>query len=81
MNKFLRTAPITLALVLLATPLFAAEGGTSISFSGAFGAGLVVIGACLRHRKIGLRRPGKHGPSAKHCHQRSDHDDHRRRVD
>ncbi len=52
MNKFLRTAPITLALVLLATPLFAAEGGTSISFSGAFGAGLVVIGAAFGIGKL-----------------------------
>ncbi len=44
MDKFLRIAPITFAVLLLATPAFA-QTGTSISFTGAFGAGLVVIGA------------------------------------
>lgn len=45
MSKFLRFAPMTLVLILFATPLFAqAPGGTSISFSGAFGAGLAVMG-------------------------------------
>jgi F-type H+-transporting ATPase subunit c len=43
-NKFLRIAPIALAVFLLATPAFA-QTGTTISFTGAFGAGLVVIGA------------------------------------
>lgn len=46
MHKFLRTAPIVLAILFLATPVFA-QGGTSIEFSGAFGAGLVVIGAAM----------------------------------
>jgi len=36
----------TLAVFFLAaTPAFAQDGGTSISFSGAFGVGLVAIGA------------------------------------
>jgi F-type H+-transporting ATPase subunit c len=50
-NKFLRTAPMTIALVLLATPVFA-QGGTSVEFSGAFGAGLVVIGAAYGIGKL-----------------------------
>jgi len=45
-HKFLRTAPIVLAVLLLASPAFA-QTGTSIEFSGAFGAGLVVIGAAF----------------------------------
>ena len=51
MSNFLRTAPITLAVILFAAPLMAAEG-TSISFSGAFGAGLVVIGAAYGIGKL-----------------------------
>lgn len=48
MNKFLRTAPLALVLVLFATPAFAQEDGRAlIEFSGAFGAGLVVIGGAL----------------------------------
>ncbi len=48
MHKFLRTAPIVLAVFLLASPAFAqAQEPTSISFTGAFGAGLVVIGAAM----------------------------------
>ena len=50
MHKFLRTAPIVLAILLLATPAFAQ--GTSISFTGAFGAGLVVIGAAAGIGKL-----------------------------
>lgn len=51
MNQFLRTSPIVLALVFFATPVFA-QSGTSISFSGAFGAGLVVIGAAMGIGKL-----------------------------
>ncbi len=51
MNKFLRIAPITLAMLLLASPAFA-QTGTSISFTGAFGAGLVVIGAAMGIGKL-----------------------------
>ncbi len=49
MDKFLRIAPITFAVLLMAAPAFAQTGtaGTSISFTGAFGAGLVVIGAAM----------------------------------
>jgi F-type H+-transporting ATPase subunit c len=50
-HKFLRTAPIVLAVFLLATPAFA-QTGTSISFTGAFGAGLVVIGAAAGIGKL-----------------------------
>lgn len=39
------------AVLLLATPAMAAEG-TSISFSGAFGAGLVTIGAAYGISKL-----------------------------
>ena len=53
MNKFLRIAPMTLVLVLFATPLFAQEtGGSAVAFSGAFGAGLVVIGAAYGIGKL-----------------------------
>ena len=51
MNRFLRTSPIVIALVLFATPVFA-QTGTSIEFSGAFGAGLVVIGAAYGIGKL-----------------------------
>lgn len=52
MSKFLRIAPMVLVLVLFATPVFAQDGGTSIEFSGAFGAGLVVIGAAYGIGKL-----------------------------
>lgn len=45
MNSFARIAGLSIAaLLLMVAPAMAAEG-TSISFSGAFGAGLVIIGA------------------------------------
>ena len=46
MSKFTTIAAVALAVVLLASPAMAQEAGKAlISFSGAFGAGLVVIGA------------------------------------
>ena len=52
MNKFLRIAPMTLVLLLFATPAFAQEGGSAVAFSGAFGAGLVVMGAAYGIGKL-----------------------------
>lgn len=52
MNKFLRIAPMALVFALFATPVFAQDGGTSIAFSGAFGAGLVTIGAAYGIGKL-----------------------------
>lgn len=45
MNKFVQTAALTVALLLLATPAFAQSGGSAGDLAGALGAGLVVIGA------------------------------------
>lgn len=46
---------LTAAAVLLVftSPILAAEGGTSISFSGAFGAGVVILGAGIGMGKLG----------------------------
>lgn len=41
------------AFVALSVPALAQDGGTSISFSGAFGAGIVLLGAGLGIGKIG----------------------------
>ena len=41
------------AFVAMSVPAMAQEGGTSISFSGAFGAGIVLLGAGLGIGKIG----------------------------
>lgn len=51
MNKFMRIAGMFLVLVLAASPAFAADG--PIEFSGAFGAGLVAIGAAYGIGKLG----------------------------
>ena len=42
------------AFVALSVPALAQDGGTSISFSGAFGAGIVLQGAGLGIGKIGV---------------------------
>lgn len=52
MSKFLPVAAMALAIVLFATPAMAQSGNTLIEFSGAFGAGLVVIGAALGIGKL-----------------------------
>ncbi len=52
MGKYLSSAAVAVAVVLLATPAFAADG-SSISFSGAFGAGLATIGAAYGIGKLG----------------------------
>ena len=59
MNRLSRIAALCFVIMLVATPVFAAEGeqadtlGTSISFSVAFGAGLIIIGAGYGIGKIG----------------------------
>ena len=53
MNRFARIAMWSLGAVLMtAVPAMAQGSGTSISFSGAFGAGFVVIGAGLGIGKL-----------------------------
>lgn len=52
MNGYLRTALMVFGLVLIAAPVFGADGDSSISFSGAFGAGMVVIGAAYGISKL-----------------------------
>ena len=57
MNRVSRIAALCFMLVLVATPVMAAEGGTSSGFSiylgSAVGAGLVIIGAGMGIGKIG----------------------------
>lgn len=61
MNRLLKIAALCVMLLAVAAPAFAAEGaggsasqnGFSIYFGGAFGAGLVIIGAALGIGKIG----------------------------
>lgn len=55
MNKLLKLLFTVTALVLVATPAMAqggGDGGFGIQFSGAFGAGLVAIGAGLGISKL-----------------------------
>lgn len=53
MNKMSKIFALSLfALLVMAAPAMAQDGGTSISFSGAFGAGLVTIGAALGIGKL-----------------------------
>ena len=52
MSKLLQTTWVALGLLLIATPAMAATDGSAISFSGSFGAGLVVIGAGLGIGKL-----------------------------
>lgn len=51
MSKLFQTTWVALGLLLIATPAMAADG-SAVSFSGAFGAGLVVIGAGLGIGKL-----------------------------
>ena len=54
MLKFAKIAAMCLvAVVFMTVPAMAAEGDTSISFSGAFGVGLTVIGAAYGIGKLG----------------------------
>ena len=54
MKSWIRFAMTLFAVVFVcAAPAMAADGAPLISFSGAFGAGLVVIGAALGIAKIG----------------------------
>ena len=55
MNAAIRTLVMVFGLTLIATPAFAQEAAAAaplITFSGAFGAGLVVIGAALGIGKL-----------------------------
>lgn len=51
MSKLLQTTWVALGLVLIATPAMAAND-SAVSFSGAFGVGLTVIGAGLGIGKL-----------------------------
>ena len=51
MNQFVKLASLVVAVLAVATPAMAADGST-ISFSGAFGAGMVAIGAGLGIGKL-----------------------------
>ncbi|HEY2251253.1 MAG TPA: ATP synthase F0 subunit C [Planctomycetaceae bacterium] len=51
MSKLIRMTWMTLGLVLVATPAMAADS-SAVSFSGAFGVGMVVIGAALGIGKL-----------------------------
>ena len=51
MNGYLRTALMVFGLVLIAEPVFAADDG-GVIIPGAFGAGLVVIGAAMGIGKL-----------------------------
>jgi F-type H+-transporting ATPase subunit c len=46
-------AVLTLAVVLVATPVFAQGGASSMNLGGAFGAGLVILGAGYGIGRIG----------------------------
>jgi len=64
-NRFFKIAAVCFAVLLMAAPAFAQDGGATppadnpapvtplIAFSGAFGAGLIIIGAGLGIAKIG----------------------------
>ena len=51
MSKLLQTTWVALGLLFIATPAMAADS-SAVSFSGAFGVGLVVIGAGLGIGKL-----------------------------
>lgn len=54
MTQFVKMCLLVMAaFVAMSVPAMAQEGGTSISFSGAFGAGIVLLGAGLGIGKIG----------------------------
>ena len=54
MSRFVRLACLVLAaFVAMSVPAMAQEGNTLISFSGSFGAGLVLLGAGFGIAKIG----------------------------
>ena len=53
MAKWFKVFMMVLAVLCVASPSFAQDGGGGVSFSSAFGAGLVLIGAGLGIGKIG----------------------------
>jgi len=56
-NKFFKIAALCVVMLLMASPAMAQEAAAAaqplISFSGAFGAGLIIIGAGLGIARIG----------------------------
>lgn len=52
MSKLVKMFVLGVAVVSIATPAMAAQGDSLISFSGSFGAALVVIGAALGIGKL-----------------------------
>jgi F-type H+-transporting ATPase subunit c len=56
-NKFFKIAALCVVMLLMASPVMAQEAAAAaqplISFSGAFGAGLIIIGAGLGIARIG----------------------------
>ena len=53
MNRVLKTALLCLAVILLASPAMAQDKSSAIYLGGAFGAGLVILGAGFGIGKIG----------------------------
>lgn len=53
MSKFVQVVALTCGLLLVAAPAIAADGRPAIEFSGALGAGLVVMGAAYGISKLG----------------------------
>ena len=51
--KWSKLVLMVLGVMLMASPVFAQDGGTSISFSASFGAGLVLLGAGFGIGRIG----------------------------
>jgi F-type H+-transporting ATPase subunit c len=51
-NKLFRMIVIGVGVLAVATPAMAADGDSAVSFSGAFGTGLIVIGAALGIGKL-----------------------------
>ena len=79
MRKVGGIVAVAFAVLLLAGPVMAADGGTS--FSGAFGAGLVTIGGAYGIGRLAGSAAGRHGPSARGGWQYPDGDDYRRSAD
>lgn len=53
MGKLARIVLLTVALVLVATPAMAQDEGFSINLGGAFGSGLIILGAGFGIGRIG----------------------------
>ena len=53
MANWVKIIGLTVAAMAVASPVFGQDGGSTVTFSSAFGAGLVLIGAGLGIGKIG----------------------------